>query len=105
MSNVYPGFLPCGPGCNHAPAPRILLSQNLLNRVSIAWRQILSFPVCHPPGGNCSSRFLPYSRARDCWRPTAETKFSTDVKVVNVLVTVRDKQGKIVRNLTKDDFT
>jgi VWFA-related protein len=34
-----------------------------------------------------------------------DTKFSTDVKVVNVFVTVRDKQGKIVKNLTKDDFT
>ena len=31
--------------------------------------------------------------------------FSSDVKVVNVLATVRDKQGKIVQNLTKDDFT
>lgn len=30
--------------------------------------------------------------------------FSTDVKVVNVFATVRDKQGRIVRNLTKDDF-
>jgi VWFA-related protein len=32
-------------------------------------------------------------------------KFSTDVKVVNVLVTVRDKKGNIIRDLTKDDFT
>jgi VWFA-related protein len=31
--------------------------------------------------------------------------FSSDVKVVNVLATVRNKQGKIVQNLTKDDFT
>lgn len=31
--------------------------------------------------------------------------FSTDVKVVNVLATVRNKQGQIVRDLTKDDFT
>ena len=31
-------------------------------------------------------------------------KFSTDVQVVNVLATVRDKGGQIVRNLTKDDF-
>jgi VWFA-related protein len=31
--------------------------------------------------------------------------FSTGVNVVNVLVTVRDKQGQIVRGLTKDDFT
>jgi VWFA-related protein len=34
-----------------------------------------------------------------------DTTFSTDVKVVNVLATVRDKQGKIVQTLTKDDFT
>jgi VWFA-related protein len=33
-----------------------------------------------------------------------DTTFSTDVKVVNVFATVRDKQGQIVRNLTKDDF-
>jgi VWFA-related protein len=30
--------------------------------------------------------------------------FSSDVKVVNVLATVRDKKGQIVSNLTKDDF-
>ena len=30
--------------------------------------------------------------------------FSVNVKVVNVLATVRDKHGKIVNNLTKDDF-
>ena len=34
-----------------------------------------------------------------------EPTFSSDVKVVNVLATVRNKQGRIVRNLTKDDFT
>jgi len=34
-----------------------------------------------------------------------DTTFSTDVKVVNVLATVRNKQGQIVQNLTKDDFT
>jgi len=34
--------------------------------------------------------------------PTAT--FSSDVKVVNVLATVRDKHGQIVNNLTKDDF-
>ena len=31
--------------------------------------------------------------------------FSTDVKVVNLLATVRTKKGEIVRNLTKDDFS
>jgi VWFA-related protein len=30
--------------------------------------------------------------------------FSTDVKVVNLFATVRTKQGKIVHDLTKDDF-
>ena len=30
---------------------------------------------------------------------------SVNVKVVNVLATVRNKNGEIVRNLTKDDFT
>ncbi len=30
--------------------------------------------------------------------------FSSDVNVVNVLATVRDKHGQIVNNLTKDDF-
>ena len=33
-----------------------------------------------------------------------DTTFSTDVKVVSVLATVRDKQGKIVSNLTQQDF-
>ena len=36
--------------------------------------------------------------------PEPDAKFSTDVKVVNVLATVRDKQGKIVSDLGKDDF-
>lgn len=30
--------------------------------------------------------------------------FSTDVKVVNIFATVRDKKGQIVKDLTKDDF-
>ena len=34
-----------------------------------------------------------------------DTTFSTDVKVVNVFATVRDKQGHIVTTLNKDDFT
>ncbi len=31
--------------------------------------------------------------------------FSTEVKVVNVLATVRNKRGEIIRDLTKDDFS
>ena len=33
-----------------------------------------------------------------------EPTFSTEVKVVNVLATVHDKQGRIVRDLNKSDF-
>jgi VWFA-related protein len=35
----------------------------------------------------------------------AATTIAVDVKVVTLPVTVRDKHGKIVRDLTKDDFT
>src|SRR5277367_5394751 len=34
-----------------------------------------------------------------------EPTFSTDVKVVNVLATVRTKSGQLVNDLTKDDFS
>jgi VWFA-related protein len=34
----------------------------------------------------------------------AQPKFSSNVNVVNLFATVRDKQGKIVKDLTKDDF-
>ena len=44
-----------------------------------------------------------------CARPVARAQedvtFSTDVKVVNVLATVRDKQGKIIRDLSQADFS
>jgi VWFA-related protein len=38
-------------------------------------------------------------------RAQEQPKISVEVKVVNVLATVRDKHGKIVPDLTKDDFT
>ena len=45
-------------------------------------------------------RVSPSMRAQD-----AATTIAVDVKVVTLPVTVRDKHGKIVRDLTKDDFT
>jgi VWFA-related protein len=50
----------------------------------------------------CSTAVLFWARsvARGQDQPT----FSTDVKVVNVLATVRTKKNEIVRDLTKDDF-
>src|SRR5436305_543016 len=32
------------------------------------------------------------------------TTFSTDVNVVSLLATIRDREGKPVKNLTRDDF-
>lgn len=37
--------------------------------------------------------------------PASTTTLSVDVRVVTLPVTVRDKKGQIVTNLTKDDFT
>lgn len=53
--------------------------------------------------------FLPAARliGGQQTQPEAESQppqFSSNVKVVNVFATVRDKQGQIVKNLTKDDF-
>jgi VWFA-related protein len=39
------------------------------------------------------------------WAQDAAATIAVDVKVVTLPVTVRDKHGKIVRDLTKDDFT
>ena len=39
------------------------------------------------------------------WAQDAATTIAVNVKVVTLPVTVRDKHGKIVRDLTKDDFT
>jgi VWFA-related protein len=46
------------------------------------------------------SLLLPGWRLQSQQAPT----FSTEVRVVNVLATVRNKHGEIIRNLTKDDF-
>jgi VWFA-related protein len=37
--------------------------------------------------------------------PAVRPKFSVDVEVVNVFVTVRDKKGAIVKDLTREEFT
>jgi VWFA-related protein len=46
-------------------------------------------------GGLCAAKYL---RAQD------QPVFSTDVKVVNILATVRNKNGALVDNLSQDDF-
>lgn len=51
-----------------------------------------------------SAAFLSARRLLLAQTAQSQPNFSTDVNVVNVFATVRDKQGQIVRNLTKDDF-
>jgi VWFA-related protein len=47
---------------------------------------------------------LPAARLLRAQQTDQSSTFSTDVKVVNVFATVRDKDNRVVRNLTKDDF-
>jgi VWFA-related protein len=47
-----------------------------------------------------ATRLLSGQNGQDQARP----KFSTDVKVVNLFATVRNRKGEIVRDLTKSDF-
>lgn len=59
------------------------------------------------PGSDCSRRSLLVSAAALLSGHALrgqEPTFSSEVKVVNILATVRDKSGAILRNLSKDDF-
>ena len=47
---------------------------------------------------------LPLLPALRALRGQEKATFSAGVKVVNLFATVRDKQGQVVRDLTKDDF-
>jgi VWFA-related protein len=58
----------------------------------------------HDVKGNPPRAAAPDSSAADT-SDQPLTTMSVQVKVVNVLATVRDKHGKIVNGLTKDDFT
>jgi VWFA-related protein len=53
--------------------------------------------------GSAAARVLSAQQAQQA-EPSQPT-FSTDVKVVNVFASVRDKDGRIVKDLAKDDFT
>ena len=51
----------------------------------------------------CSAPWLalaPPTSAQD----EGEATITVDVSVVNVLATVRDKKGRLINNLTRDDF-
>jgi VWFA-related protein len=52
----------------------------------------------------CLLGALPVLGAHDEERQDDETIFTADVKVVSVLASVRDAQGRLVRDLGRDDF-
>ena len=79
-----------------------VLMQNKISRRSLLSALSL-FPAAHFLRGQS-----PVPQQRETGQPPAPAQqnpsFSTDVKVVNLFATVRTKQGKIVHDLTKDDF-
>ena len=70
---------------------------NLLNRRAFVAAACAAFPSARILIGQSQ----PPAQAAAPQQPT----FSTDVKVVNVLATVRDKKGQIVKDLNKENFT
>jgi VWFA-related protein len=54
--------------------------------------------------GTASLVCAPALRAQQQPQQQEDATFSADVKVVNILATVRSKKGEIIRGLTKDDF-
>src|SRR5438477_6986654 len=77
-----------GVTCRHCAASSCISMSGVISR-----RQL-----CAMLGG------LPAARLLRGEQEKPSTTFSTNVKVVNVLATVRDKDGHIVSNLSKDDF-
>ncbi|MGA8152655.1 MAG: VWA domain-containing protein [Terriglobales bacterium] len=78
-------------------AVNVAISSLSAVRLSICWILLL-----------CGGRLLLAQETGNTPAPGTgqqATTVSVDVKVVNVLATVRDKHGKIVSNLNKDDFT
>jgi VWFA-related protein len=84
------GFGPRNPG-NRRGFPRISLQQIGIKAVKVTRRTLLSTLPLLPA--------LRVLRGQE-----QKPSFSADVKVVNLFATVRDKQDRIVKDLTKDDF-
>ena len=83
--------------CNAKPVSRIFLAE-VFTENKLTRRSLLSAFSLLP-----TARLLSGQQQQS---PPAEQvpKYSADVKVVNLFATVRDKSGKIVKDLTKDDF-
>src|SRR5258708_7318355 len=66
---------------------------------------LLFLPLCaNLPSSAQSQAASPQAAPAQSAQPQQKPDISVDVKLVNVLATVRDKKGAIVGNLTKNDF-
>jgi VWFA-related protein len=93
------GFRPTG---NEIPLPRIFLPEVLFEN-QLTRRSLLSALALAP-----ATRLLSGQQSTPQQQPEGEQrpKYTTDVKLVNVFATVRDKSsGKIVKDLTQDNFS
>jgi VWFA-related protein len=75
---------------------------NSCNFLRLRTQQIL---VCTATVLSSAALCLAQRAVANADKPADATTLSVDVKVVNLLATVRDKHGKIVSNLNKSDFT
>lgn len=82
--------------CNAKPVPCIFLSEVFTDN-QLTRRSLLSALSLFP-----AARLLSGQQTQP---PEQAPKYSTDVKVVNIFATVRDKSGKIIKDLTQNDFT
>ena len=80
--------------------PSCILCTEVAMRYTISRRALLSALSCLP-----AARFLKAQDEKPAPASSSNTKFSSDVKVVNVFATVRTKNGKLVHDLGKDNFT
>src|SRR5579863_810787 len=83
------------PERNVTAAPLIFLSE-VFNENKLTRRSLLSALSLFP-----AARLLSGQQSPAAEQPP---KYSADAKVVNVFATVRDKSGKIIKDLTQNDF-
>ena len=81
---------------NENPVPCIFLSEVFIEN-KLTRRSLLSALSLFPAARLLSGQQSPAAGQTP--------NYSTDVKLVNLFATVRDKSGKIVKDLTKDDFS
>ncbi len=80
-----------------------MILKRSLSSTPVAYVLIAALAVLLGVGSSLEAQEKDQNKDKDKDRDTAAT-IAVDVKVVTLPVTVRDKKGKIIRDLTKDDF-